>query len=159
MSVLESLKSDGSPTIIQTSAVEQLGASIRGTLFMPGSDDYDAAYTLPERLRQLKIPFCIASSDESNVRNLPYHAATAAAYGLPVREAIRAITLSPAEILGVSERVGSLQVDRDATLIVTDGNPLETTTQVKMAFIQGAQVQLNDRHKRLWKKYQEKYRQ
>ena len=56
-------------------------------------------------------------------------------------------------------RVGSLQVGKDATLIITTGSPLETTTQVEGAFIQGKRVQLNDRHKRLWRKYQQKYEQ
>ena len=58
----------------------------------------------------------------------------------------------------MADRVGSLDADKDATLIVTDGDPLETATQVEAAFIQGRAVDLNDRHKRLWKKYEEKYR-
>jgi len=125
-------------------------------------DAYDEAYTLPERLRQAGIKFCISSYGRfgaANVRNLPYHAAIAAGFGLPEEEALRAITLSPAEILGVSDRVGSLQVGKDATLIITTGTPLETTTQVEGAFVQGKPVQLNDRHKRLWRKYQQKYEQ
>ena len=125
-------------------------------------DAYDEAYTLPERLRQAGIKFCISSYGRfgaANVRNLPYHAAIAAGFGLPEEEALRAITLSPAEILGVSDRVGSLQAGKDATLIITTGTPLETTTQVEGAFVQGKPVQLNDRHKRLWRKYQQKYEQ
>ena len=125
------------------------------------SDPYDAPFTLPERLRQAGIRFCLSGAGRfgaSNVRNLPYHAATAAAYGLPRDEALKSITLYPAQILGIDERVGSLEPGKDATLIVTDGDPLETTTLVEMAFIQGRRVELNDRHRRLWKKYQEKYR-
>ena len=124
-------------------------------------DDYDAAYTLPKRLHDAGIVFCIAGAGRfgaSNVRNLPYHAATAAAYGLPVDEALRAITLYPARILGVDKRVGTLEPTKDATLFVSTGNPLETTSLVEMAFIQGRRVDLSDRHKRLWRKYQEKYR-
>jgi len=125
-------------------------------------DPYDEAYTLPERLRQAGLKFCISSYGRfgaANVRNLPYHAAIAAGFGLPEDEALKAITLSPAEILGVSDRVGSLQAGKDATLIITTGTPLETTTQVEAAFVQGKPVQLNDRHKRLWRKYQQKYEQ
>ncbi|MCA9225569.1 MAG: amidohydrolase family protein [Planctomycetales bacterium] len=125
------------------------------------SDDYDAPYTLAARLRKAGVRFCISCSERfgaSNIRNLPYHAATAVAYGLPADDALRGITLSPAEILGVADRVGSLESGKDATLIVTDGNPLETATQVEAAFVQGRRVELNDRHKRLWKKYEEKYR-
>lgn len=125
------------------------------------SDDYDAPYTLPERLRKVGLKFCISGLDKhgaSNVRNLPYHAATAAAYGLPVDEALKSITLYPAEILGVADRVGSLDTGKDATLFIADGEILETPTQVEAAFIQGRAVDLSDRHKRLWKKYEEKYR-
>jgi len=121
-------------------------------------DQYDAAYTLPARLRGAGIKYCIACSGASNIRNLPYHAATAAAFGLPRDEAVRAITLYPAEILGVADRVGSLEVGKDATLIIADGDPLETATHVVTAFIRGREVDLSNRHKRLWQKYQEKYR-
>jgi imidazolonepropionase-like amidohydrolase len=124
----------------------------------PG-DPYDHPFTVPARLHAAGIPFCIASRNEAaRVRNLPYHAGTAAAYGLPAAEALRAVTLSPAEILGVADRIGSLEVGKDATLIVTDGDPLETPTQIERAFIQGREVDLNDKQKRLWQKYQEKYR-
>lgn len=125
-------------------------------------DGFDAAYTLPERLRQAGIKFCISGSDTSrtsNVRNLPYHAATAVAYGLPEDDALRAITLSPAEILGVAEQLGSLETGKDATLIVTTGNPLDTFTAVTAAWIQGRPVDLSSRHTLLNDKYQEKYRQ
>jgi len=121
-------------------------------------DAYDAAYSLPERLRASGIEFCIASKNTSNARNLPYEAAMAVGYGLAPDEALKAITLYPARILGVADRVGSLEVGKDATLIVTDGDPLETPTHVEAAFIQGRSVDLDNRHKRLWRKYQEKYR-
>jgi imidazolonepropionase-like amidohydrolase len=128
-------------------------------------EDYDAAFTLPARLREAGIRFCIAGeiggssgSLPSNLRNLPYHAATAAAYGLPADEALKSITLYPAQILGVADSIGSLEPGKDATLIVTDGDPLEITTHVTAAYIQGRAVSLADRHKRLWEKYKEKYR-
>jgi imidazolonepropionase-like amidohydrolase len=128
-------------------------------------DAYDAPFTVPARLHAAGVPFCIAGviggasgSLPSNLRNLPYHAGTAAAHGLPAEEALKAITLYPAQILGVADRVGSLDVGKDATLIVTSGDPLEIPTQVTAAFVQGRTVQLTDRHKRLWEKYKEKYR-
>ena len=124
-------------------------------------DDYDAAFTLPERLRRAGVKFCISGSGRfgaANVRNLPYHAATAVAYGLPREDALRAITLSPAEILGTADRVGSLAKGKDATLFVANGDPLLTATRVEAAYIQGRRVPLSDRHKRLWRKYREKYR-
>jgi len=124
-------------------------------------DPFDASYTLPERLRQAGIAFCISSAERfggANARNLPYHAATALAYGLPADEALKSITLYPARILGVADRVGSLEPGKDATLFITNGDPLETATQVRAAYIQGRKVDLNDRHKRLYKKYSEKLR-
>lgn len=125
-------------------------------------EDYDAAYTLPERLRRAGIRFCISGSGRAeswNTRNLPYQAATAAAYGLPRDEALRSITLYPAQILGVADRVGSLDAGRDATLFVSTGDPLETETQITHAWIQGRKVDLTSRHTQLNSKYLEKYRQ
>jgi len=125
-------------------------------------DDYDASFTLPERLRQAGVRFCISGSARSetwNARNLPWHAATAAAYGLPRDEALKSITLYPAQILGVAERLGSLEPARDATLFVSTGDPLETDPQVTNAWIQGRRVDLSSRHSQLYQKYQEKYRQ
>ncbi len=126
------------------------------------SDPYDSPYTLAARLHKLGVKFCISSSGRfgaSNVRNLPNHAGTAVAYGLAMDQALRAITLSVAEILGVEQQVGSLDIGKHATLLITDGNILESTTHVEAAFIQGRKVDLNSRHTRLWKKYQQKYKQ
>lgn len=128
---------------------------------MRRSEPYDAGYTLPARLRKAGVKYCIAAHAAyhmGNIRNLPYHAATAAAFGLPRDEALRAITLYPAQILGVADRVGSLEAGKDATLFIADGDILETPTQIETAFVAGRQLDLSDRHKRLWKKYQEKYR-
>lgn len=126
------------------------------------NDDYDAPYTLCERLREAGIQFCVSASARfgaTGVRNLPYHAATAAAYGLPADDALKSITLYPAQILGVDDRVGSLETGKDATLIITSGDPLETPTQIHGGYIQGRKLGWNDRHKRLFDKYQEKYKQ
>jgi imidazolonepropionase-like amidohydrolase len=145
------LKQHGVPVIV--SAVYRLP--------LRRSDPYDTPFTVAARLRTAGVKYCIAGGNRfstANCRNLPYHAATAAAFGLPRDEALRAITLYPAQILGVADRVGSLEAGKDATLFIADGDILETPTQVEMAFIQGRQVDLSDRHKRLWKKYQEKYR-
>lgn len=124
-------------------------------------DPYDTPFTLPARLHEAGILYAIAGGGRfqaSNVRNLPYQAATAAAYGLPRLEALRAITLYPAQILGVADRVGSLEVGKDATMFVANGDVLEVPTQVEMAFIEGRPIDLGNRHKRLWHKYQERYR-
>lgn len=128
-------------------------------------DAYDAAYTLPKRLKDAGVLFSIAGEGpgypggSSNARNLPYHAACAVAYGLSREDAIAAITLTAAEILGVDDRIGSITVDKDASLIVCDGDILETETNVKHAFLQGREVDLTSRHTMLFQKYQQKYQQ
>lgn len=124
---------------------------------------YDTAYTLPERLRAAGVKFAICGEGAgspggaANARNLPYHAGVAVAYGLPHSEGLRAITLSAAEILGVADRVGSISPGKDATLILADGDILETETNVEAAFIQGRAVDLGSRHKMLYQKYKLKY--
>ncbi len=128
-----------------------------------GRDEpYDDAYTVPQRLKAAGVQFCISAGGRfgaSGVRNLPYHAATAAAFGLDQEEALKSITLYPAEILGVADRVGSVAVERDATFFVADGDILETETQVEFAFIQGRKVDLDNRHQQLYRKYNAKYDQ
>ena len=122
-------------------------------------DPYDAPYTVPKRLYEAGVRFCIAGgSGYGNERNLPYHAAQARAYGLPEDAALRSVTLSVAEILGVEARVGSIAAGKDATVIVTDGDPLEIRTHTERLFIQGRDVPLTSRHTRLNDKYRERYR-
>jgi imidazolonepropionase-like amidohydrolase len=121
---------------------------------------YDEPFTVPNRLREAGVKYCITLSHRfggSDVRNLPYHAATAAAYGLPAEEAVKAITLYTAQILGVADRVGSLESGKDATLLVSGGDILEPSTRVEMAYVQGRQVDLTSKHTQLWQKYKEKY--
>ena len=126
-------------------------------------EDFDQPYKTPLALYEAGVKFCISHSESPfqtpHIRNLPYHAAKAASYGLPWEEALRSITLSTAEILGVEDRIGSLEVGKDATFFITDGDILDVRTKVSTAFIQGKQIDLNDRHKMLYTKYQEKYRQ
>jgi len=121
---------------------------------------YNEVFTLPMRLQQAGIRFCIAGDgDPSNSRNTAYHAANAAAYGLPKDEALKSVTLYAAQILGIADKVGSLETGKDATLIVTTGDPLEPPTVTEAMFIQGKKIDLNDKHKQLYNKYKEKYRQ
>lgn len=123
-------------------------------------DAYDAPFTLPKKLYEAGVRFSIATGGEAaHERNLNYQAATAAAYGLPRHEALNAVTLSAARILGIDDRYGSLERGKSATLIITTGDPLEITTDIMDAFIDGRRIDLGNRHKRLHRKYLEKYRQ
>jgi imidazolonepropionase-like amidohydrolase len=135
---------------------------VTGTQRLPQrrSAGYDDAYALPARLKELGIRFCIAGTrSASYARNLPYQAGMAAAFGLDKDDAIKSITLYAAQVLGVADRVGSIEPGKDATLIVTTGDPLETPTQVEQAYIQGRKIELTSRHTRLWEKYKQKYHQ
>ena len=137
---------------------------VSGVYRTPSGRDhpYDEAYTLPKRLKEAGIKFCICSGGRfgaSGLRNLPYHAATASAYGLSQDEALQAITLNAAQILGVADRVGAIASELDATLFIADGNILETETQVVQAFVQGRKVDLGNRHQQLYRKYSAKYDQ
>lgn len=136
-----------------------------GTLTTPNRrwEPYDTPFTAPLKLYEAGVKFCISGSgntfETAHERNLPYHAAMAAAYGLPKEEALKSITLYPAEILGIADRVGSIEVGKDATLIVTNGDPLEIRTTVEKEFIQGRKVDLSSRHTQLYEKYKTKYEQ
>ena len=128
-------------------------------------DPYDHPYTLPARLQKAGVLFSIGGpglggpGGAASARNLPYHAAVACAYGLTEQQAIEAITLSAAKILNVDDRIGSIAVGKDATLIISDGNILETESNVVDAYIQGRKVDLGSRHKMLNDKYLKKYSQ
>ncbi len=93
------------------------------------------------------------SEEGPNVRNLPYHAARAAAYGLPRAAALRAVTLHAGEILGLGDQVGSIEVGKRADLIVTDGDPLQIVTNVERVFIGGNEVSIESKHTRLWERF------
>lgn len=121
---------------------------------------YDAVFTLAKRLNDAGVKFCVTGDrSSSNSRNVPFHAAQASAYGLPHDEALRAITLYPAQIFGLADRVGSIDVGKDANLLITDGDILEISTKIHQVYIQGRKVDMRDKHTRLYEKYQEKYRQ
>lgn len=123
-------------------------------------EGYDQSYRLPSLLHEAGIPFCIAGeASAANVIRLPHHAASAVAFGLPQQEALKAITLYPAQILGLDDRMGSIEPGKDASLIVADGNLLELATQVHQVYIQGRTVHMMDKHRRLYELYEEKYRQ
>lgn len=141
---------------------KDVGVIVDGVHRLPGDRDdfYDEPFTLPSRLEAAGVRWCLASGEETaHERNLAHNAGTAVAYGLDPEAGIRSITLSAAELLGVADRIGSIEEGKAATLIVTDGNPMEVTTQTWIAFIDGRRISLADKQKILTEKYLEKYRQ
>lgn len=119
------------------------------------TDPYDGPYAAAGRLHAAGVRVAIGDGgDASNARNLPFHAAMAAAFGLPQAEALRAITLTPAELLGVADRVGSLAIGKDATFFVSDGDPLEIESAIERAWIRGNEFDFErDRQRQLWHRY------
>ena len=135
---------------------------ITGLHRTPGRRHYSPSqpFELPAKLHEAGVRFCIASGEEAaHERNLNHHAATAAAHGLPREEAIKTVTIRAAEILGIDDAYGSLEPGKSATLIITTGDPLEIATDTLIAFIDGREIDLGSRHKALYEKYREKYRQ
>ena len=111
-------------------------------------DAYDGPFTAPGDLERAGVPIAFGTFDSSSARVLPYEVATAVAFGLDPEAALRALTLGAAEILGLADRVGSIDAGKWANLIVTDGDPLEVRTAVRHVIIRGRDVDLANRHSR-----------
>lgn len=123
----------------------------------PNEDDpYDTAFANAGRLFKAGVKIAFQTLSSAEARDLPYHAGMAAAFGLPKEEALKAVTINPAEILGVADQIGSIEKGKVANLIVTDGDPLEILTQVKHLFINGRTVPLSSRHTDLYEKYKKR---
>lgn len=123
----------------------------------PREDDpYDWIYGAAAALHSAGVRFAIQTAEAHDVRNLPYQAGTAVAFGLPRDEALKAITIYPAQIFGVADRIGSLEVGKMANLFVTDGDPLEIRTQVKHLFISGEPLSLETHQTLLYEKFQQR---
>lgn len=116
-------------------------------------DAYDRNYAMAGELFKAGVRFAIQTSDAAYVRNLPYEAGTAAAFGLPKEEALKAVTIYPAQMFGVDSMIGSIEAGKMANLIITDGDPLEFRTNVKQMFINGKPVDLTTRHTKLYEKF------
>ena len=119
-------------------------------------DPFDAPYANAGRLFEAGVSFSIRSDDASNSRNTAFEAAQAVAYGLPPDEAIKSITLNAAKILGVDNRIGSLTVGKLAHVVITDGNPLLQTTQIKGTFVDGRPFLPETRQTRFYEKYRQR---
>ena len=126
-------------------------------------DDVDLPYRLPALLKERGVRFCLGYSGDheaSGVRNLAFTAGTASTYGLGSEDALRAITLDAAAVLGIDDRCGSLVVGKDATLIVSNGDALDMrTNDVRHAFIQGRRIMLDDHQKQLYRQYKQRLEQ
>jgi imidazolonepropionase-like amidohydrolase len=125
---------------------------LTGVLELPSREDdpYDTLYENPSKLQQAGVRFCISTGDAgAEVRNLPYNAGMAAAYGLSKADALKAVTLYPAQILNVADKLGSIEAGKMANIVIADGDLLEPRTHVRYLFIDGRPVPLTSRHTEL----------
>jgi len=129
------------------------------TFALPAHDyeSYDVHFKAPEVLRKagVKVAFCFGSTsfDAALTRNLPYSAAQAVAFGLPEAEALKGLTLYPAQLAGVVDRLGSIEAGKEATLFASDADILDIRANVKHMWIAGKEISLESRHTRLYAKY------
>ena len=128
------------------------------TQALPDSDDdpYDATMAAPAVLHKAGVTFALSTYSSSDARNLPYEIGTAVGFGLPRDVALRAITLAPAQILGLDAQVGSIEPGKLANLVVSRGDPLEIRSEITHVFIKGVPVSLQTRHTQLYEKYRQR---
>ena len=148
--------------------VEELKAAkvpvlVASTMRVPSDRNYpyDAAYSTPARLHEAGITFAIrtvgsGADQATSSRNLPFEAGVAVAYGLPEAQALKSVTLAPAQILGVADQVGSLEVGKRANLVITQGPLLQVTSAVKALVIGGVPIAPESRHTKLYAKYRQR---
>jgi imidazolonepropionase-like amidohydrolase len=132
---------------------------LTGNLSLPMREDdyYDALYEVAGKLQAAGVRFCISTGNSgAAVRNLPLYAGMSAAFGLPRDEALKAVTLYPAQIMNVADRMGSIEAGKIANVVVTDGDLLEVRTKVRYLFIDGVQVPLNSRHTELYDAFKDR---
>jgi len=136
---------------------------LNGVYTMPTRrwEPYDMAYAAAGKLFEAGVKFAIGDGgggfSATNARNLPFHAGSSAAFGLPKDAALKSVTLWAAEILGVGDQLGSLAPDKRATLMVTDGDPLEVMTDIERVWIDGEEYDLGrSKHRQLYERYRDR---
>lgn len=117
------------------------------------SDPYDQAYRNAGLMQQAGVKVALRTSESANVRNLPFNAGFAATYGMGTEEALKAVTIIPAEIMGVSDQIGSIEVGKRANVFVSNGDPFEPATEIKYLFIDGWNVPLESRQTLLYEEF------
>jgi imidazolonepropionase-like amidohydrolase len=123
-------------------------------------EGYDGAYTMPARLYQAGVRFAISGGAGTLYTNrLPWEAGVAVAFGLPEEEALKAVTINAAEFMGISDQVGSLEPGKQATLLITTGTPLDMTSDIEQAYIQGREIDMMDIQRFFFEKYMQKVMQ
>ena len=123
-------------------------------------EGYDGRYRAPAELQEAGVTFAIVGGSSAPYANrLPWEAGAAVTFGLSKEEAMEAVTIRPAEIFGIDDRVGSLEEGKHANLLITDGNPLDYLGTVEQAYIEGRELDMQDAHRQFFETYMEKVRQ
>lgn len=123
-------------------------------------ESYDNAYATPAKLHAAGVKFAISGGSGGLYSNrLPWEAGVAVAFGLPEEEALKAVTINAAEFMGVADKVGSLEVGKEGTLLITSGTPLDMTSNIIQSYIQGKEINMMDIQKFFFEKYMEKIKQ
>ena len=148
--VADRLKAENIPVIL-TSTMDAPNRNHEG---------YDAAYGRAAQLHKAGVKFAISGGSSAlETDRLPYEAGVAVAFGLPEEEAIKAVTINAAEFMGLSDRLGSLEPGKQATFLITTGTPIDMTSNILQAYIQGRELDMNDIQKHFFMKYMEKIKQ
>ncbi len=127
------------------------------TLPVREDDPYDSLFEAPAKMQAAGIKYAISTGDTgAETRDLPYHAGLAAAYGLARDDALRSVTLYPAQILGIADRMGSIEMGKVANIVVADGDILEPRTNIRYMFINGRMIPLTSRHTRLFDAFKDR---
>lgn len=125
------------------------------TLYTPSRDydNYQRPYQNPGLMAEAGVKVAIVSDDTENSRNTPFEAGYAAAYGMGVEEALKAVTINPAEMFGVADKIGSLEAGKHANLFISDGDPFEPMTTIEHVFIKGYKIPMDSRHIQLYQEF------
>ena len=141
---------------------ENVPVILTSTMDAPGRDyeGYDGAYRRAAELHEAGVHIAISGGNSAlNTDRLGYEAGVAVAFGLPEEEAVKAVTINAAEMLGLDDRIGSLEEGKHATFLITTGNPLDMMSDIEQAYIQGRELDMNDIQKHFFDKYMTKLRQ
>src|SRR5262249_19242805 len=153
------LGGEDSPRVAALLKEKNVPVIVTGNLSLPLREDdyYDALYEVAGKLQAAGVRFCISTGNSgAAVRNLPLYAGIAAAFGLAKDEALKSVTLYPAQIMNVADRMGSIEAGEMANIVVTVGDLLEVRTHVRYLFIDGVQVPLTSRHTELYDAFKDR---
>jgi imidazolonepropionase-like amidohydrolase len=143
------------PRVAELLKEKNIPVILGAALALPASEDepYDQPFSIAGQLHKAGVRVAVATFDSSDSRTLPYEAANYVPFGLPHDEALRAITINPAQFFGIADQLGTIEVGKLGNLIVTTGDPLEFTTQVRYLFIAGKLTSTDNKHQQLYERY------